>query len=187
MWWGVWSNYDSETANGCPKSKTAAFAEPVSVCALFHKHYSPGYHVRRYNSPKNLPATGANSAAFTYCWSNFVETNSTELQPKPRNSAAGGSPFLCCGEFSGGGWGWMVWRPRCGGAFTQSQTSCSVTPLIIYCTYAFRQARSDWGTSRIPCHCGCPVSNWPCGWDTYTHRNPSALDQAFIIHMNMII
>ncbi len=27
----------SETANSCPKSKTAASAEPVSVCALFHK------------------------------------------------------------------------------------------------------------------------------------------------------
>ncbi|KAI2650806.1 Transposon Tf2-6 polyprotein [Labeo rohita] len=32
----------------------------------------------------------------------FVKTNSTELPPQPRNSAAGGSSFLCRGEFSGG-------------------------------------------------------------------------------------
>ncbi len=29
--------YGSETANSCPKSKAAASAETVSVCALFHK------------------------------------------------------------------------------------------------------------------------------------------------------
>lgn len=38
--------------------------------------------------------------------------------------------------------------------------------------YAFCQARSGGGTSRLPCHCGCPVSNWPCGQDTYPHRQP---------------
>ncbi len=61
-------------------------------------------------------------------------------------------------------------RPRCGGVFTQSQTSC-LSHHRLY-TYAFHQAWSDGGTSMLLCHCGCPASNWPCGWDTYTHRQP---------------
>ncbi len=43
------------------------------------------------------------------------------------------------------------------------------SPLYIY---AFSQAQSDGGTSRLPRHCGCPASNWPCGWDTCPHRHP---------------
>lgn len=38
-------------------------------------------------------ATAANSAAFRSCWSDFVEANSTELPPQPRNWFAGSSPL----------------------------------------------------------------------------------------------
>ncbi len=84
-------------------------ATPLGNGGYVRNQTFSGYHVKRYNSTRMLPATGANSAAFTSFWSNFVETNSTEQPPKPRNSAAGSSQFLCCGEFSGGGWGWLLY------------------------------------------------------------------------------
>ncbi len=62
--------------------------------------------------------------------------------------------------------GYELIKTSSGGVFTQSKTSSSVMPLT------FCQARSDGGTSRLPCHCGCPPSNWPSERDTYTHRKP---------------
>ncbi len=65
MQWGVWSNYGSETANSCPKSKTAPSTEPVSVCALFHKStLVPWLPCQKIPFYKNFTCHGSKFSSF---------------------------------------------------------------------------------------------------------------------------
>ncbi len=115
-----------------------------------------------------LPATGANSTAFTIFFGQTLSRQtrwSYSLSPEIQLLAA--LRFYAVGTFLevvGDCYELIktsVWR-----CVHSVKRSSSVMPLT------FCQARSDGGTSRLPCHCGCPPSNWPSERDTYTHRQP---------------
>ncbi len=87
---------------------------PRPLSQLVYVHY----FIRENVSPLATMSEGTILQIFCLAWEQIqqllhlvgptlLRKNLTALPPKPRNSAAVGSPFLCCGEFPGGGWGWI--------------------------------------------------------------------------------
>lgn len=165
MWWGVWSNYGSDTAKSCAKSKTVTSAEHLRnfspLATMSEDTIQKNVCMPRQQIQQLLNLIGPNVSGQTR--RDYPLSPETQLLAALRFYAVGS--FL---EVVGDGYGLskaLVWW--CVHSFSHKHPANH----RLY-PHVFRQARSDGGASRLPCHCWYATSNRTCRRDAYPHSQP---------------